>query len=372
MIQFPAARASGISPCTVRRVASVLVVSAASWLQACGSSGGGDNPSPAPQLSVSGIIHKGRVAGASVCAYEVSNGAVGAQLGACVSSDAQGRYSISYAKPVDAVIVEARGGSYLDEATGVQTPLTVLRASSIPEADPNSSRTVYVTPITELVVRRALARGALSAESIKAASNEVIQYFKIGASSTEPTDLMSSGANPDFLSRRYGLYLAGISAQASGVGLPAVLNELTVDIANRNMASRNASFVSGVSNFLNSPRNASGITAAQVDYYIGIKPFGDPVPSTPVVETGGKCLVSLQSSLGSLIQGGSVCWFNVSASNCNPSSLFAPTANILALNDLSGVFDVSAGLATVSTCKGKGQLFTSDYVSRQIWSGDPL
>jgi hypothetical protein len=258
-------------------MAGLVALTLASSLSACGGGSSEVLPQPVITSRISGVVAKGRVSGATVCAYRIDAGAVSSQLGQCVLSDQQGNYQLSFEGTAEQLVVEARGGTYLDEATGNTLPLGTLR--NLPTTEPYAGVlwVAHVTPITELSARRAIAGGALTSDRIKAAADEVLQSFKIGASSNEPSDLTTRSTSNDFLSQRYGLYLAGISAMAEGSNLSATLDAIGRDITNKTMASRNVAFNEGVSRFLNSPRNQSGITASQLPGFVGSKPFGDPL-----------------------------------------------------------------------------------------------
>jgi len=259
------------------QVAGLVALTLASGLSACG--GGSSEVLPQPVISsrINGVVAKGRVSGATVCAYRIDAGAVSSQLGQCVLSDQQGNYQLNFEGTAEQLMVEARGGTYLDEATGNTLPLGTLRTLPTTEPFAGVLWTAHITPITELSARRAIAGGVLTNERIKVAADEVLQFFKIGASSTEPGDLTTRSTSNDFLSQRYGLYLAGISAMAEGSNLSATLDAIGRDITNKNMASRNAAFNEGVSRFLNSPRNQSGITVEAFIRIFTSKPFGDPL-----------------------------------------------------------------------------------------------
>jgi len=260
-------------------LASVLSWTVAFVLAGCGSGSSTDPVSPSNITRVSGVVAKGRVVDATVCAYRIVNGVVSESLGRCRQTDAAGGYQLEFDASFDSLIVEAKGGTYLDEASGNRIALGVLRAvPTTPASETAYGRLfiAHVTPITDLIVRRAQAAGSIDSVRIGAAANEVIQYFKIGASSTEPADLMTRGASSDLLSARYGMYLAGISALSTGSDLAATLDSISRDIGNRTMAYRNDAFIDGLTRFLNSPLNLSGLSASSINQYLGARPFADP------------------------------------------------------------------------------------------------
>ena len=75
-----------------------------------------------PRATLSGVVVKGPVANAAVCAYALTLTGKGTQL-SCTTTDSAGRYSMTFEFD-GPVVVDAAGGSYLDEATGMSKPLS--------------------------------------------------------------------------------------------------------------------------------------------------------------------------------------------------------------------------------------------------------
>ena len=68
--------------------------------------------------SISGIVSKGPVNGAQVCAYSINAGAVVAQIGNCATTSPSGNYTVNLGTYVGPVLLQATHGTYTDEATG--------------------------------------------------------------------------------------------------------------------------------------------------------------------------------------------------------------------------------------------------------------
>ena len=105
-----------------RPAALGFLVSTSLALAACGGGGsgsGGTSPPPSPPVSgtVSGTAVKGPVAGATVTAYAINSGTIGAKI-VSASTDAQGNFSLSMGPYTGPVMLQMSGGTYSDEASG--------------------------------------------------------------------------------------------------------------------------------------------------------------------------------------------------------------------------------------------------------------
>ena len=199
---------------------ALFLAGAVALLAACGggsgstaavASNGGDlvvaalPEATAPSATLSGSIVKGPVSGSQVCVYELTASGKGKQLG-CTVSNADGSYSLNLAFEGE-VVVEAVGGNYTDEATGLagvplSTPLTgVTQLGSGPNV-------LHATPLTAIAYARALATGGLNLAVFQASANGVRDAFGLGADvdlvRTLPT-VATGSTNP------YGAALHGVS-----------------------------------------------------------------------------------------------------------------------------------------------------------------
>lgn len=158
-------------------------------LAGCGGSGGPSAASNNGVTQVSGAVVKGPVANATVCAYEVSGGTKGSQLG-CDQTDTSGNYALDVPLANGLVLLEASGGGYIDETTGAPTDLSGTLRSVF--AANGASVTAVATPLTTLAVNSALAAGPLNASSWSTYLQSVLTAFNL------PATLDLVGSQPDF------------------------------------------------------------------------------------------------------------------------------------------------------------------------------
>ena len=106
-----------------RSAAFGFLVSTSLVLAACGgggsSTGGTSSPPPPPPLSgtVSGTAVKGPVTGATVTAYAISSGTMGAKI-ASAAPTRKATSACRWAVTPGSVMLQMSGGTYTDEASG--------------------------------------------------------------------------------------------------------------------------------------------------------------------------------------------------------------------------------------------------------------
>ena len=152
--------------------ALVLSTIAAAALMACG---GGD--SAAPLTVVSGTVVKGPVSGASVCAFDISSGSKGAAIGSCSPTDADGGYKLSLPQATGSVLLEANGGTYIDEVTAVRTSVTASSTFSSIASTTGSNVAAAITPLTTIAVNAARTAGALNPTGFRQQITNVLTAF---------------------------------------------------------------------------------------------------------------------------------------------------------------------------------------------------
>src|SRR6185369_47484 len=154
-------------------------------LSGCGGGGGGGGsetavtpPSTSPATTLTGIAAKGPIQAGTVKAFAVKFGAVdtSAPIGQGVT-DGSGNYSIDIGPYQGPVVVEVTEGTFTDEVSGtvvtLKTPMRAILANAL-----SGTKTVAVTPLTELAFRKAKgAAGALTADSISSANASVAAIF---------------------------------------------------------------------------------------------------------------------------------------------------------------------------------------------------
>jgi hypothetical protein len=212
-----------------RHLPLALTAMAVLLLAGCGGGssidGTGVATTPSAQGTVSGNVVKGPVSGATVQAFAVSGGVMGAQLSSAVT-DANGAFTMpmgSYAGPL---MLQMSGGTYIDEATGV--PMTMAPGDVMTAVLPTVAagaivNGVAVTPLTAMA--QAMAQhmsGGLTDPNIAAANTAVGNYFMVhDILHAQPINPLvpgsAAGATPDMVN--YGMTLAAMSQYAKGAGM---------------------------------------------------------------------------------------------------------------------------------------------------------
>jgi len=194
------------------------------FLFACGGgSSGTTNPPTAG--TVSGTVVKGPVSGATVTAYAITNGTMGAQVGGG-TTDSMGNFSISIGDYSGPMMLQASGGTYTDEATG--TTMTIETGDVMTCAIPSVASGVttvgiQITPITSMASSRVHAMtGGITAANIATASTAMGNYFMIGdilhAIPMNPR-VAGSGTGASQDAKNYGMSIAAMSQYAKTIGM---------------------------------------------------------------------------------------------------------------------------------------------------------
>ncbi|MDP3857686.1 MAG: hypothetical protein Q8Q73_08000 [Stagnimonas sp.] len=212
-----------------RHLPLALTAVAALLLAGCGGGGSGVDgaltaTTPSAQGTVSGSAVKGPVSGATVQAFALTGGVMGAQISSAVT-DANGAFTMpmgSYAGPL---MLQVSGGTYTDEATGA--PMTMASGDVMTAALPSvasgaSVSGIQVTPVTSMAQTRALQMpGGMTDANIAAANAAMGNYFSVSdILRVAPMNPLVPGsgatASPD--ARNYGMTLAAISQYALSIG----------------------------------------------------------------------------------------------------------------------------------------------------------
>lgn len=277
------------------RSAAMLLASAL-FLAACGGSGTSTNTTAAGG-TISGSVVLGPVAGATVRAYAVTGGAMGAQLGSG-TTDSSGNFTLAIGHYAGPMMLQASSGSYTDEATGATMavqPGDVL-TGAVPSLDADVATTgVHVTPLTSMARARAAAMtGGMTAANIMAANSGVGAYFSVSdILRTTPMDptAAASGTTPTQDERNYGMVLAAMSQEAASLGMTsssgmatAMADDASDGVMDGMMASTSISMsgmggmgggmmqanagtsglATAMATFIGSGMNRSGVTAADM------------------------------------------------------------------------------------------------------------
>jgi hypothetical protein len=221
------------------RCFTLCALSAALFLAACGGDDD-DTTAAAPVVvppavtQLTGAVVKGPVAGAQVCGYAVAGSARGAALGTCVTTDANGNYTLSLPVASGPLWLEASGGSYTDEATSAAATLPAGSVLASLATANGGNVTAMLTPLTTLALNAARAAvgstGTLDAAAFQAAATALLATFDLPATldltSTLPafgTAANDYGTALTIVSRMVaaGLTLADLLATANPADLQA-------------------------------------------------------------------------------------------------------------------------------------------------------
>jgi hypothetical protein len=252
---------------------------------------------PMMNAKVSGSVFNGPVSQGMVAAFAINNGAMGAQI-ASVATDGQGNFSLSLGSYTGPVMLQASGVTYLDEASKtsmVMAPGDVMSAVLPTVASGADVAGVWVTPVTAMAQSRALGmNGGMTDANIAAANTAMGSYFSVSdilhVAPMNPLQTGSGvGANQD--ARNYGMSLAAMSQYAMSLNLPVSSTLMSAMMSDAGdgvldgkkgsgqismamgammgysmMASTagTSSLAAGMSSFMNSATNLSGLSAADM------------------------------------------------------------------------------------------------------------
>ena len=247
---------------------------------------------------ISGMVVKGPVGGATVAAYAVENGTMGAQVGSA-PTDPSGAFAVSVGSYAGPVVLQASGGTYQDEATGSAMPLLAgdLMAACLPSVAAGATTSgIQVTPLTSMAQARATNMpGGMTAANMTTANGAVGAYFSVGdilhVVPMNPA-VAGSGAGATEDQRNYGMAIAAMSQYAQGIGMAtsssgmvtALERDASDGVMNGMMGSTAISMAgmggmmggtmsptagtsglaTAMSTFIGSPHNASGLSAADM------------------------------------------------------------------------------------------------------------
>ena len=252
---------------------------------------------------LSGTVFNGPMSKATVKAFAINNGTMGAQI-ASVATDGQGNYTLPIGSYTGPVMLQMSGGTYTDEATG--TPVTMgasdVMSAVLPTIASVAVTGIWITPVTSMAQTRALAmNGGMTDANIAAANSAMGNYFSITTGSILTTQPMNplvagSGTGATAEMRNYGAAIAAMSEYAktnttavSSAFVTAMMNDASDGVMNGKMGSSQitmpmsggmgggmngmgnmastagtSGLSSAMSTFMGSPVNASGLTAVDM------------------------------------------------------------------------------------------------------------
>ena len=236
--------------------------------------------------SISGIVSKGPVDNSIVKVYKLNTDASRGELLGSTTTAADGSYSLAI-QYNGAVEIAASGGSYSDEATGLQVTLQAGYEMKTYMASVSKQTKAAVTALTTIAAAHAYANaGTNLSTAISDASTQVANQFGLsGADITkeQPTDLtVDSGLALGYTYRhaeKYGAVLAAFSQYAedtavSETEVPLLIENMAEDFSDDGVMNNSASLHiitlqsqecatnmnTYMNSFMTSTENQSGLT----------------------------------------------------------------------------------------------------------------
>jgi hypothetical protein len=180
-----------------------------------GVSNVGNPGSGKPTGTITGHAIDGVISGAVVNVYSYSNGTRGERLGGSVTNGA-GAFAVEIQAESQLVLVEVTGGSYVEEASGVEVQVADgQRLRSLAYYESGQIVSTNVTPLTHMataLTEYKIANGTGAIQAASEAFDVIDQFFKVNSRGT--TSLNIAEDNPvETLNEEalYGFYMAGIS-----------------------------------------------------------------------------------------------------------------------------------------------------------------
>ena len=187
-----------------------------SLLYGCGMGVPGSLPPERPEGVISGMVMDGNVTDTEVTVYAFSDGVRGEVLGSGVVDEA-GNFNIGIRSSNKPILIEARGGAYIEQTTKQIVKLSDDQfLQAITEYESGKSLNIAITPLSHIAVALIIYKmnkGILPAKAISESYDEVSLLFNVEIDKTRVVDITipdetETSLNDELL---YGFYLAGIS-----------------------------------------------------------------------------------------------------------------------------------------------------------------
>ena len=170
--------------------------------------------------TLSGLVIKGRVSGATVNVFRLTGAERGAQV-ATTTTDTNGAFSVGVGASEGPFLVVTTGGTFVDEASGAIIRLNADELTALVPTFPVGTHVegLLVTPISHLAAGFALRQVRMGTAEPGAASDEAwlllnAHFGGLDWRHTVPTDVTVSTASQLDEGARAGLILAGLSQEA--------------------------------------------------------------------------------------------------------------------------------------------------------------
>jgi hypothetical protein len=269
---------SGVTVTDMQTLMDKLASSATGTVQ-----GGGGTPMNG---MTSGTVFNGTMNNATVMAYSVNNGMMGAQLSSG-TTDSMGGFSLSLGAYSGPVMLRVSGGTYVNLATGttLTMPMSDAMTAVIPSLASGATVTgIQVTPLTSMA--QAMAQymtGGMTGSNIAAANTAVGNYFMVSdILQTMPMNAAISGSGATATSDmiNYGIVIAAMSQYAQTLGITdpaalitAMMNDASDGVMNGNMGNTSIAMggmgggmMGGGGTMMQSTAGTSGLATAMTTF----------------------------------------------------------------------------------------------------------
>jgi hypothetical protein len=218
---------------TQQKIAAILtmIFSFVTCSLLSGCSGGGG--ATVDGSIISGAAVNGPVNGATVTAFAVNNGTIGAEI-SHGTTDAQGNFTLTIGNYSGSVMLQMSGGTYTDEATGAtmaMAPGDVMTAAISSVTSGAALTGIQMTPLASIA--QAMAHNmteGMTLTNITNANMAIGSYFMVNdILTTQPINPLlagsGSGATQDMIN--YGMSMAAISQEAKDLGMSSSSSMVT-------------------------------------------------------------------------------------------------------------------------------------------------
>jgi len=269
---------SGVTATDMQTLMDKLTTSATGAIQT-----GGGTPMNG---MVGGTVYNGTMSNATVMAYAVSGGTMGAQL-ASGTTNSRGNFSMSLGAYSGPVMLKMTGGSYTNLATGAtmtMSPGDVMTAVIPTIASGTTITGIQMTPLTSMAQARAMSMtGGMTDANITAANTAVGNYFMVSdILQTMPMNAAVAGsggiATTDM--KNYGIAIAAMSQYADTIGMtdpaaliPAMMQDASDGVMNGMMGSTSITMggmgggmMGGGGGMMSSTAGTSGLSTAMTAF----------------------------------------------------------------------------------------------------------
>jgi len=205
----------------------ILMLVGSVLLSSCGGGGGGESssgstggtsgtlPAERPSGNVAGTVFLDAVSNSTISVYSYADGVKGGILGAGIT-DSNGGYSIDFKSADTPILIEASGGQYVEESSGVTVSLSAFKLRAISQYTSGLSHNVHITHFTNLAAGYAkylVDSGISISNAINTSNNKFTALLGFNIVTTKPLSVVSSANASAAINNglRYGFAHAGIS-----------------------------------------------------------------------------------------------------------------------------------------------------------------